>query len=205
MSSSILRRGVVVLTTIVAVGGLTACGGDDGDGGSDDGQVSDEAAGSEETPPSESDDEESTEGADDGEGSSDDGGGIELSVDICEIGADAITPIVESPGMGEVEHNVFDDPMGRAVCEWDGPAAAKVIVTVSDYDDWEPADEQMSEIPAEELVLGDEGWIVPDPSFSTAAWRRDDISVRVEANTATDGVSAELAEAIDADLQAAGH
>ena len=207
MPKTLKRFLFVPLVAVATCAVLTACGGDD---------PADTSTSSDETADAQPSDESSGDaGSDDGSAGSEDGSGdrIELSVDVCTLGADEITALLDPTDTGEVssaeeEAGSLSTTFGPS-CNWTGPFGEELSVTVSKYDDWVSLDDLpsndsgLSEPPQEVPGLGDEAWAsLGGAAGQQVAWRRDDISVHVSGNVSFPEDSLlGVAESVDAALQ----
>lgn len=190
-----LTRTASVAALAVLVGFLTGCGDDDSPA------AGDTPAATSAEPADEPTDAPASTGSDEGEG--DDGdiseNTIELSVDVCTLGAAVIEEQLDPNGMGGVTSAPAETALGFGpVCDWSGPEG-ELEVSVSTFDDW--VDPDTMDVGEELPGLGDEA---VQGSDGTVAWRRDDISVRVRPVPMLSADTVAIAEAVDADLQASG-
>ncbi|TDE00134.1 hypothetical protein [Jiangella asiatica] len=122
------------------------------------------------------------------------------AADVCTLGAEAITGLL---GAGAAPMPEEADPN---VCFWSSPAGQELVVSVSPYDDWVPADAVPGTRPQAVPDLGDEAWAsLGAPSNLQVAWRRATISASVSASLPSGGSELpDVARAVDAALRAAG-
>lgn len=193
-----LTRTASVAALAVLVGVLAGCGDDSPDTGE-----SGSTPVATTTPPADEATEptEAPETDNSGAGGDDDDT-IELSVDVCTLGAAVIEEQMNPDGMGDVTSAPAESTLGFGpACDWTGPLGDDLEVNVSTYDDWVDPDSMAASVGEELAGLGDEALLASD---GTVSWRRDDISVRVRPWSAQGADTVAIAEAVDADLRAAG-